>query len=232
MEDKNSIKISHENVDSNVKELNTDDINLNININKNQEKPWYKQKKFIISSVIGISVLILVIVLICVLKKSDSHDSKDSSDLQISNVSIDNSYSTSYSKNSNSQSNSKNSNSQSYSKNSNSQSNSKNSNSQSSSSSQSPIFSNDSSSSEDEEIIKYKISSNYFESINNINTTIILEQNFNLPNTRRLEDNTYEYKKTKIIKTKYLFNIIPKNNELFIGYMQYFQEKKLQKILL
>jgi hypothetical protein len=79
---------------------------------------------------------------------------------------------------------------------------------------------NDSSTNDEpDNIIEYKISSKYYESINNIITTYNLEQNINLANTRRLDDNSYEMKKTKTIKSKYLLNVIPQNDDLFTAYI-------------
>ena len=93
-----------------------------------------------------------------------------------------------------------------------------NTHSNSNSNSDSPI--NDSSSNDEpDNIIEYKISSKYYESINNIITTYNLEQNINLANTRRLDDNSYEMKKTKTIKSKYLLNVIPQNDDLFTAYI-------------
>ena len=181
MNNNNSIEDSHENVhNSQENQVNNNEINIDIIENNNQKKPIYKQKKFIIGTIIGAVILLTVILLVIFLKGKDKDE--DSSKIEISNSSHSKSLSNS------------------------------------NSNSDSPI--NDSSSNDEpENIIEYKISSKYFESINNIITTYNLEQNINLANTRRLDDNSYEMKKTKTIKSKYLLNVIPQNNDLFTAYI-------------
>jgi hypothetical protein len=190
MNNNNSIEDSHENVhNSQENQVNNNEINIDIIENNNQKKPFYKQKKFIIG-IIGVAVILLtVIVLVIALKGKDENSSNND---EISNSSHSKSLSNA---NSNIETHS-------------------NSNSNSDQS-----INDSSTNDEPDNIIEYKISSKYYESINNIITTYNLEQNINLANTRRLDDNSYEMKKTKTIKSKYLLNVIPQNDDLFTAYI-------------
>ena len=193
MNNNNSIEDSHENVhNTQENQVNNNEINIDIIENNNQKKPFYKQKKFIIGTIIGVAVILLTVIVLVIVLKGKDKDEDSSKIKEFSNSSHSKSLSNS---NSNIKSHSK-----------------SNSNSD-------PSINDSSSNEEPDNIIEYKISSKYYESINNIITTYNLEQNINLANTRRLDDNSYEMKKTKTIKSKYLLNIIPQNDDLFTAYI-------------
>ena len=78
-----------------------------------------------------------------------------------------------------------------------------------------------------EDIINYKISSNYFESNNIENIITNFEDNYNNISFRRLGDNSNESIKTKKIKSKYLFNIISKQKDLFTAYIAILSRKEI-----